>query len=168
MNVPGLTNWFTSWRCTGFEDACVAARHAHRPLVVANGVFDLLHPGHVGLLYEARVCLPNSFVIAAVNSDESTRRLKGSCRPFMTLEHRLRVLAAVRYVDVAVGFYENTPEEMFKALSPDCLVKGNEYSQSVIAGAESCGRVVFASMNGEHTSDLASRLAFELGAAPCE
>jgi len=102
-------------------------------LVFTNGVFDLLHRGHVASLQAAR-----SFgdrLVVAVNSDASTRRLKGASRPFQTEADRAAVLAAVRFVDVVTIFDEDTPEALIRQLLPDVLVKGADYAEDEIAGA---------------------------------
>lgn len=97
-----------------------------RPRVFTNGVFDLLHRGHCGLLREARA-LGGSLVVA-VNSDASARRLgKGAGRPFNTAFDRASVLAALRDVDLVVTFDEDTPCELLARLRPEIYVKGGDY-----------------------------------------
>jgi len=97
-----------------------------RPRVFTNGVFDLLHRGHCGLLREARA-LGGSLVVA-VNSDASARRLgKGAGRPFNTAFDRASVLAALRDVDLVVTFDEDTPCELLARLRPELYVKGGDY-----------------------------------------
>lgn len=95
-------------------------------LVFTNGVFDILHAGHVRYLSEARTL--GDLLIVGVNTDESARRLgKGPNRPFNTFEDRAEVLAALRCVDAVVGFSEDTPEAMIKILRPEVHVKGGDY-----------------------------------------
>ena len=102
-------------------------------VVFTNGVFDLLHSGHVDVLLGARR-LGGSLVVG-VNSDASVRRLKGPERPVRSEAERAYVLAAFEMVDCVVIFDEDTPIELVKALRPDVLVKGGDYSEATIVGA---------------------------------
>ncbi|HZS62344.1 MAG TPA: D-glycero-beta-D-manno-heptose 1-phosphate adenylyltransferase [Gemmatimonadaceae bacterium] len=100
-----------------------------------NGVFDLLHPGHVDLLTTARGF--GDALIVGVNSDASVRRLnKGPDRPVRTQADRAYVLAALEAVDLVVVFDEDTPLEIVQALEPDVLVKGGDYREETIVGAK--------------------------------
>jgi D-beta-D-heptose 7-phosphate kinase/D-beta-D-heptose 1-phosphate adenosyltransferase len=104
-------------------------------LVFTNGVFDLLHPGHVALLEVARSL--GDAVLVGVNSDASVRRLgKGPDRPVNPGASRARVLAALASVDAVVLFDEDTPLELVHALRPDVLVKGADYARERIVGAD--------------------------------
>lgn len=116
-----------------------------RPLVFTNGVFDLLHRGHVTYLARARAL--GAAMLVAVNSDDSTRRLaKGAARPVNPLEDRLAVLAALESVDAVTWFDEDTPAALIEACAPDVLVKGGDWSLERIVGAAEVlargGRVV--------------------------
>ena len=102
-------------------------------VVFTNGVFDLLHPGHVDVLFAAR--LLGDALIVAINSDASVRRLKGPDRPIRSEAERAAVLAALECVDAVVGFATDTPLEIITALGPDVLVKGGDYSPETIVGA---------------------------------
>ena len=102
-------------------------------VVFTNGVFDLLHPGHVDVLLGARRL--GGALIVGVNSDASVKRLKGPDRPIRSEEERAYVLAAFEMVDCVVVFDEDTPIELVKALRPDVLVKGGDYSEATIVGA---------------------------------
>jgi rfaE bifunctional protein nucleotidyltransferase chain/domain len=132
------------------------------PVVFTNGVFDLVHPGHVELLEAARH--EGSALIVGLNSDASARRLdKGTGRPVMDESARARVLAAFSAVDCIVLFDEDTPLSLIQALSPDVLVKGADYSRERIVGAEWVeshgGRVVRVPLvPGHSTSALVERL----------
>ena len=98
-----------------------------RPIVFTNGVFDILHRGHVSYLDQA-VSLGRSLVVG-VNSDESVRRLaKGPERPLNGVDDRLAVLAALGSVDLVVPFAEDTPYELIAAIKPDVLVKGGDWN----------------------------------------
>jgi D-beta-D-heptose 7-phosphate kinase/D-beta-D-heptose 1-phosphate adenosyltransferase len=101
-------------------------------VVFTNGVFDLLHPGHLDSLRRARAM--GDVLIVGVNDDESVRRLKGPSRPILPLGQRLRLLAALECVDAVVGFGEDTPAEIIPAVAPDVLVKGGHYTIPEIVG----------------------------------
>lgn len=103
-------------------------------LVFSNGVFDLLHSGHVASLEAARA-LGDRLVIG-VNSDASTRRLKGEGRPLQAESDRARIVAALRCVDAVTVFDDDTPAALIERLLPDVLVKGADYRVEEIAGAE--------------------------------
>jgi D-glycero-beta-D-manno-heptose 1-phosphate adenylyltransferase len=102
-------------------------------VVFTNGVFDLLHPGHIDVLLGAR--RRGDALVVAVNSDESVRRLKGPERPIRTAPERCYVLAALEMVDAVVVFGQDTPLELIVALRPDVLVKGGDYTEAAIVGA---------------------------------
>ena len=105
-----------------------------RPLVFTNGVFDLLHRGHVTYLEQAKGL--GASLVVAVNSDASARRLgKGDERPLNTQADRMGVLAALACVDLVVPFDDDTPRELIVACAPDVLVKGGDYSAATTAGA---------------------------------
>ena len=99
---------------------------AGKRLVFTNGVFDILHAGHVQYLQQAREL--GDLLIVGVNSDDSVRRLgKGANRPINTVSDRIAVLEALRAVDGAVLFEEDTPERLIELLRPEVLVKGGDY-----------------------------------------
>jgi rfaE bifunctional protein nucleotidyltransferase chain/domain len=112
----------TAWR---------AARSGR--VVFTNGVFDLLHPGHVDVLLGARRL--GDALVVALNSDASTRRLKGAERPLRSESEREYVVAALEMVDCVIIFEEDTPIAVVNALRPDVLVKGGDYSDGNIVGA---------------------------------
>ena len=104
-------------------------------VVFTNGVFDLLHPGHVELLEAARA--EGGALVVGVNSDASARRLgKGPGRPVATEAARARVLAGLAAVDCVVLFDEETPLALIEALRPDVLAKGADYPREAIVGAD--------------------------------
>lgn len=118
------------------EPAQLAGRVAAlgRPLVFTNGVFDILHRGHVTYLAQARA-LGASLIVAA-NSDASARRLgKGEDRPINRLEDRMAVLAALQAVDLVTWFDEDTPLALILACRPDVLAKGGDWKPEAIVGA---------------------------------
>jgi rfaE bifunctional protein nucleotidyltransferase chain/domain len=116
--------------------AAAAWREAMDGIVVfTNGVFDLLHPGHITLLEAAR--REGDALIVGVNGDNSVRRLgKGPGRPINPALARARVLAALEAVDCVVIFEEDTPLELIRALEPDVLVKGGDYTHATTVGAD--------------------------------
>lgn len=132
------------------------------PLVFTNGVFDLLHPGHVELLETAR--REGEALAVGVNTDGSARRLgKGNERPLVPEAARARVLAGLSAVDCVILFPEDTPLELIRALRPDVLVKGADYTREQIVGADwveaKGGRVVRVPLvTGFSTTALVERL----------
>lgn len=99
-----------------------------------NGCFDILHPGHLKVLEEARARCDR--LIVGLNSDTSVKRLKGACRPVNNEDSRARVLSALKVVDDVVIFEEDTPEQLIQKLQPDLLVKGGDYEIQDIVGAD--------------------------------
>ncbi len=102
-------------------------------VVFSNGVFDLLHPGHVDIVTSARAC--GDFLVMGLNSDSSVRRLKGPGRPVRTESERAYVLAALEAVDAVVIFEQDTPLELVLTLRPDVIAKGGDYEEETIVGA---------------------------------
>jgi rfaE bifunctional protein nucleotidyltransferase chain/domain len=127
-----------------------------------NGVFDLLHPGHIDLLIAARGTA--DALVVGVNSDDSVRRLKGPGRPVRSAAERAFVLAAVEWVDLVVVFSEDTPLELVKTLKPDVIVKGGDYTEATIVGATEVkswgGRVVVVPLTvGQSTTAIIRKLS---------
>ena len=105
-----------------------------RPLVFTNGVFDLLHRGHVTYLAQARAM--GAALVVALNGDASARRLgKGDGRPVNTLEDRMALIAALAAVDAVTWFDEDTPAALIETLHPEVLVKGGDWPAEKIVGA---------------------------------
>jgi D-beta-D-heptose 7-phosphate kinase/D-beta-D-heptose 1-phosphate adenosyltransferase len=126
-----------------------------------NGCFDLLHPGHVSLLSQAKAAC--DVLVVGLNSDESVQRLKGPTRPVQSETARATVLASMAPVDLVVVFGEDTPELLIQALRPDVLVKGADYRKDEVVGAEfveSCGgRVHLAGLRpGVSTTAIIDRM----------
>lgn len=143
--------------------AAIAWRRAQGgPVVFTNGVFDLVHPGHVELLEQARAT--GDALVVGLNSDASVRRLgKGEERPLVPQAARARVLAGFAAVDCVVLFDEDTPLALITALGPDVLVKGADYSLDRIVGADVVqgrgGKVVRVPIvSGFSTSSIVERL----------
>lgn len=130
-------------------------RHCRGDVVFTNGVFDLLHPGHVDVLCAAR--REGAQLIVGVNSDASVRRLgKGPERPIRSETERAIVLAALECVDAVTIFDEDTPAALVAALEPDVIVKGGDYRPEDVAGAETVtargGRVVIIPLTPGHST----------------
>jgi rfaE bifunctional protein nucleotidyltransferase chain/domain len=116
------------------RDALARIAALPRPVVFTNGVFDVLHRGHVTYLDQARSL--GASLVVAVNSDASVRRLgKGEDRPLNVLADRMAVLAALASVDLVVPFDDDTPRDLIVASMPDVLVKGGDYTAETTAGA---------------------------------
>ncbi|OYW36603.1 MAG: D-glycero-beta-D-manno-heptose 1-phosphate adenylyltransferase [Azorhizobium sp. 12-66-6] len=129
-------------------------------IVFTNGCFDLLHPGHVGML-EAAAAQGDRLVVG-LNTDASVRRLKGPTRPLQDETARARVIGAMRCVDLVVLFEEDTPLEIITALLPDVLVKGADYKPEDVVGADiviaNGGKLVLADLTpGQSTSTLVAK-----------
>jgi len=130
-------------------------------VVFTNGVFDLLHPGHVSILDAAR--REGAALVVGLNSDASVQRLKGPSRPVRTSAERATVLAALEAVDAVIVFDEDTPLEVVTALEPDVIVKGGDYTPDTIVGADVVtargGRVVVIPLvEGQSTTSTIERM----------
>jgi rfaE bifunctional protein nucleotidyltransferase chain/domain len=116
----------------------------NRKVVFTNGVFDLLHEGHIASLSQA--AQEGDYLIVAVNGDDSVKRLKGESRPLNKENSRALVLASLLIVDAVIIFHQDTPLELIKEILPDVMVKGGDYTVEQIAGAKEViangGRVV--------------------------
>jgi D-beta-D-heptose 7-phosphate kinase/D-beta-D-heptose 1-phosphate adenosyltransferase len=141
-------------------------REAGLKLVFTNGCFDLLHPGHVRYLAEARQL--GDRLLVAVNADETVARLKGEARPLVPVAERMEILAALVMVDYVIPFDEETPARVIRELIPDILVKGGDWPIDQIVGRDTVeaagGRVIslpFA--EGYSTSGLIEQIVERLG-----
>ena len=126
-----------------------------------NGCFDILHAGHVSLLREARRRCDR--LVVGLNADASVARLKGPSRPVNPLADRAAVLSALAAVDTVVAFEEDTPLDLIRALKPDLLVKGADYTEDEVVGADlvraSGGEVALVGLlPGRSTTGIAARL----------
>ncbi|MBO0798244.1 MAG: D-glycero-beta-D-manno-heptose 1-phosphate adenylyltransferase [Blastocatellia bacterium] len=136
-------------------------RSQKRKVVFTNGCFDLIHPGHVRILREARSL--GDALIVAINSDRSVRELKGPNRPILNENERAEVLAALACVDYVITFDDVLPRETIKAIRPDVLVKGGDYTPDTIVGraeVEAMGGEVksLSFIEGFSTSELIERI----------
>ena len=136
-------------------------RSENKKIVFTNGCFDILHIGHARYLYAAREL--GEFLIVAVNSDRSVKTIKGPDRPVMNQAERTEMLAALECVDMVVIFDEDNPLEVIKYLMPDILVKGGDWKEEDIIGADvvkaaggEVRRIPF--INGFSTSDIIKKI----------
>jgi rfaE bifunctional protein nucleotidyltransferase chain/domain len=105
-----------------------------KTIVFTNGCFDILHRGHIEYLAKAKDL--GDFLIVGLNTDTSVRRIKGNGRPIMDEQSRALVMAALHFVDAITFFDEDTPYELIKMVKPDVLVKGGDYTEETIVGAD--------------------------------
>jgi rfaE bifunctional protein nucleotidyltransferase chain/domain len=130
--LPALLQLATRWRMSG------------KRIAFTNGVFDILHRGHIFSLSAA--AQEADYLVVGLNADASVKRLKGATRPVNDQDARALILASLVIVDAVIVFEEDTPLELIKALLPDVLVKGGDYTVEQVAGAKeviaSGGRVV--------------------------
>ncbi|MFT5640466.1 MAG: rfaE bifunctional protein nucleotidyltransferase chain/domain [Cyclobacteriaceae bacterium] len=109
-------------------------KNSGQKVVLTNGCFDILHLGHIDYLEKARSL--GDKLLVAVNSDDSVKRLKGINRPINDQVSRMRILAALQFVDGVVSFNEDTPLKLIEEILPDILVKGRDYKIGNIVGAD--------------------------------
>ena len=132
FDLPGLLHQLSRWRLLG------------KTVAFTNGCFDILHQGHIASLSDA--AREADFLVVGLNSDASTRRLKGPDRPVNDQDARTTVMAALLMVDAVILFGEDTPLDLINAIRPDVLVKGGDYTLEQIVGAKEViaagGRVV--------------------------
>ena len=136
-------------------------RLAGKRVVFTNGCFDLLHPGHVRYLQQARAI--GDALIVALNSDRAVRELKGASRPILNEDERAEVMAALGCVDYVIVFDDVSPRATIAALLPDVLVKGGDWSVDQIIGREEVEAAGGQVMNlpfveGVSTTDVISRI----------
>lgn len=149
FNINGLVHQIRRWRLQG------------KTIVFTNGVFDVLHPGHIASLEEAASY--GEVLIVAINTDASVKRLKGENRPVNDEQTRALMLASMLVTDAVILFDEDTPQQLIATLLPDVLVKGGDYSIDQIAGAKEVlangGKVIRAQIiNGLSTTRIIERI----------
>jgi len=150
LTIPDAVSKVNEWKKQG------------KKIAFTNGVFDLLHRGHISSLSQA--ASEADYLIVGLNSDSSTKRLKGDSRPVNDEESRAILLASLVMVDAVVIFNEDTPLELIKKLMPDVLIKGGDYTVEQIAGAKEViangGRVVINPIiEGHSTTKLAEKIS---------
>ncbi len=151
------------------ESRCVELKKAGRTIATLNGSFDLLHAGHLEILYQAS--RQADLLIVALNSDASIKQYKSPNRPIITLEYRLRMVAALEFVDHVTWFEETDPRALLTKIKPQVHVNGAEYGENCIE-AETVkkhgGRVHIVSLvPGLSTSDILKKITSLEGASPC-
>jgi D-glycero-D-manno-heptose 1,7-bisphosphate phosphatase len=128
--VPACT-WTCKWLSLPFLATCLEAhRQQGQTVVLANGVFDLLHAGHVGYLQAAKEL--GDVLVVAVNDDRSVRGLKGRGRPVLPVEERVEIVSALACVDYCVVFWEETVDKLVEVLRPDIQAKGTDYEEGSV------------------------------------
>jgi rfaE bifunctional protein nucleotidyltransferase chain/domain len=156
---PNQASRVLSW---AQAEAFVRAERSHgRRIVFTNGVFDLLHPGHVRYLQHARSL--GDVLIVGLNADLSVRRNKGVDRPITPEHERAEILAALECVDAVVVFDQDTPADIVRLVQPDVLVKGADWPADQIVGRDTVeargGRVVLVPVEkGHSTSAIVKRI----------
>ena len=115
-------------------DLCSRIRKRGENIVFTNGVFDIIHMGHISYLSKAKAM--GDVLIIGLNTDKSARKIKGKNRPINKQSDRAGVLSALEFVDYIVYFSEETPEKLIRQIKPDVLVKGADYKVSQIVGAD--------------------------------
>lgn len=105
-----------------------------KKVVFTNGCFDILHAGHVRFLKECKK--EGDILIVGLNSDRSVSKIKGICRPILSLEDRGEILEAIEYIDYIVTFDDNTPQSLIYFIKPDVLAKGADWDEDRIVGGE--------------------------------
>ena len=143
------------------EEASGAWRKAGLTIVFTNGCFDLIHPGHVRYLKQARDL--GNLLVVGINTDESVTGLKGPGRPVLNLEERSEVLLALSSVHAVVAFAEETPYELIRRVRPNVLVKGGDWAVEEIVGREIVqadgGKVLSLPFHpGASTTDIIARI----------
>src|SRR5499427_1398912 len=136
-------------------------RREGKRIVFTNGCFDLLHPGHVRYLAQARAL--GDALIVAINSDRSVSELKGKGRPILNEQERAEVLSGLESVDFVIVFDEQTPQQLIAAILPDILVKGGDWTIDKIVGreeVEAAGGQVYSLpyLEGQSTSEIIERI----------
>ena len=139
-----MPNMRSIWSQHSLAEEVRRLRDSGKQVVFTNGCFDVLHPGHIRLLTEARRL--GDALVVAINSDDSVRRLKGDSRPIFTESERAEALAALEVVNYVCIFGEDTPLETIQTIRPDILVKGADWGMDAIVGRSEVeswgGRVV--------------------------
>ena len=130
------------------------------PIVITNGCFDIVHEGHIELFKFCKsISHTNGFVVVALNSDDSIKRLKGSDRPINNLQARIALLNEIESVDMIVVFNEDSPYELYKAIKPTTLVKGGDYQADTLIGREFCSDVkIFNYIEGKSSTNIISKI----------
>lgn len=133
----------------------------NKKVVFTNGCFDILHGGHVYLFSEAKK--QGDILIVAVNTDDSTQKIKGPSRPIFPLKERLEILEAIEHIDCLISFSEETPQKIIASLLPDVLIKGGDWQSEDVVGRkqveEAGGKVMIVPFrSGCSTSEIIKKI----------
>lgn len=154
MPVPPDDSFDPRRKLLEWDEAAAWRARQTGVVVFTNGVFDLLHPGHVDVLVAAR--REGDVLVVGLNTDASVRRLKGPSRPVRSTAERAIILAALEVVDAVIAFEDDTPLSLIRLLQPDVLVKGGDYTEETIVGAPDVrargGRVVVVPLTPGHST----------------
>lgn len=142
-----------------------AARSGGKPIILANGCFDVIHVGHIRYLLGAK--RHGGFLVVGVNSDDQVRRLKGEHRPLIPASERAEIIAALRCVDAVTIFHEPTVEELIAAIRPDFHAKGTDYTAETVPERKIVmqygGQVIIVGDPKEHSSTAMIEAASDRG-----
>ena len=135
-------------------------KYLKNPIVFTNGCFDIVHEGHIALFkYCKSIKQAGGYVVVALNSDESIKRLKGSSRPINSLQARIAILNEFESIDWIISFNDETPYSILEQIRPDTLVKGGDYSADSIIGKEFCNELrIFNYIEGKSTTNIINRI----------
>lgn len=137
--------------------SCIDKKGSDKLIVgLTNGIFDLLHVGHIRLLKEcSKLC---DILIVCVNSDLSTKRLKGNSRPIIPQEYRIELINAIRWVDYVYMFEEDTPIKLIEQLKPDIIMKGGDYKKEDVVGSHLAEIVIIPLVEEISTSNIVDKI----------
>lgn len=127
-----------------------------RKLIFTSGVFDILHAGHLEILNKSKE-LGNKLIVG-INSDQSTKRLKGNNRPINNQEKRKKTLESLKFIDEVIIFEEDTPYELIKKTKPDVIVKGSDYTKETVVGNDLADVVIISNVEGFSTTSIITQI----------
>ncbi|MCF7870535.1 MAG: adenylyltransferase/cytidyltransferase family protein [Candidatus Omnitrophica bacterium] len=128
-----------------------------KTIVFTNGCFDLIHPGHIKIIKEAKK--KGDVLIVGLNSDKSVKKIKGKTRPLLNQKARATILSAIQYIDYLTIFDQKTPYLLIKALKPDILVKGQDWPKDKIIGRKLVKKIVQLKMSpGYSTTNIIKKI----------
>lgn len=137
----------------------IVAKHKRNgeTVVFTNGCFDIIHPGHIKILHDAKE--KGDILIVGINSDASIKKIKGNKRPILNEQARVKILSAFQDVDYVIRFNDLTPYKLINELRPDCLVKGGDWSTEKIIGREFVRKVFRVKLaKGFSTSEIIKKI----------
>ncbi len=132
-------------------------RKRGKKIVFTNGCFDIIHPGHIKILTQAKKC--GDILIAGLNSDKSIKKIKGKKRPIFSEKARIEIVSSLECVDYIILFDESTPYELIKKIKPQILVKGGDWTTGQIIGSDIAPKVVrVKTVKGYSTTGIIKRI----------